>query len=290
MNYLPKDHLPKSVKDDSREKAQEALEHLKALYRHAKRVANGLTTMTERQQQGSLTRSEATVLGRMILANLRASARGELHYRPGRARLAQDTGYSERTVSKALAKLKDLNLIHAARYSKGGRVKAHGLATEWRSGGLDTLLSVLTSLGYRLGKSIADTVSEAVNWAREKLTKRHENKRQNDNPTGKLVPGTLVCKSNAVSGMANKNQDAEVCPPAESDTTLDGVAHRSEPASMSLPERIRFLAGQAAARIKASLGMAGPELVPMPPFLRGDGAVGLGVSFSLPKNRGKNCG
>lgn len=58
MRYIPKDHLPKSVRDDSREKAEEALEHLKALYRHAKRVANGLTTMTERQQQGALTRAE----------------------------------------------------------------------------------------------------------------------------------------------------------------------------------------------------------------------------------------
>jgi DNA-binding transcriptional ArsR family regulator len=251
MRYLPKDHLPKSVKDDSREKAQEALEHLKALYRHAKRVATSLTTVTERQQQGSLTRSEAAVLGRMILANLRASARGELHYRPGRARLAQETGYSERTVSKALAKLKDLDLIHAARYSKGGRVKAHGLVTEWRSGGLDGLLSVLKSLGYRLGKGIAETVSEAVNWAREKLTKRAENKQQNDNPTGKLVPGTLVCKPNDASGMVSADQDAEVPPPAHRQTLPTIREREQEPVSMSLPERIRFLAGQAAARIKA---------------------------------------
>lgn len=260
MRYIPKDHLPKSVRDDSREKAQEALEHLKALYRHAKRVANGLTTMTERQQQGALTRAEGAVLGRMILANLRASARGELHYRPGRARLAQDTGYSERTVSKALAKLKDFNLIQVARYSKGGRVKAHGLATEWRSGGLEELLSVLKSLGYRLGKAIAETVSEAVNWAREKLTKRHENRAEADIPTGKLVPGTLVCKPNAESGMANVDQDAEVCPSAENGTRPATAPHRPPDVRMSLQERIRFLARSTAARIKArhSLGLPSP--------------------------------
>lgn len=226
MTYHPKDHLPKSLRDDDRAKAQEAIEHLKALYRHAKRVANGLTTLTERQQQGGLTRSESAVLGRMVLANLRASARGELHFRPGRACLARDTGYSERTVSKALSRLKGPGLIEAARYSKGRRVKAHGLATEWRSGGLDRLLTVLSSLGYRLGKGISDTLTEAVNWAPAKLSKRHENKQENRIPTGKLVPGTLVCIPHAAPGIASVHRDAPFRPLRKAPCTRI-VAHTS---------------------------------------------------------------
>ena len=250
MTYHPKDHLPKSLRDDDRAKAKESIEHLKALYRHAKRVANGLTTLTERQQQGGLTRSEAAVLSRMVLANLRASARGELHYRPGRACLARDTGYSERTVSKALSRLKDLGLIEAARYSKGGRVKAHGLATEWRSGGLDRLLTVLSSLGYRLGKGISDTLTEAVNWARAKLSKRHENKQENSIPTGKLVPGTLICISNAAPGMASFHRDAPVPTHARSAAHPDRGANHPHRSQIPLPERIRFLARRAAHAIR----------------------------------------
>lgn len=286
MTYHPKDHLPKSLRDDDRAKAQEAIEHIKALYRHAKRVANGLTTLTERQQQGGLTRSEAAVLGRMVLANLRASARGELHYRPGRACLARDTGYSERTVSKALSRLKELGLIEAARYSKGGRVKAHGLATEWRSGGLDRLLTVLSSLGYRLGKGISDTLTEAVNWARAKLSKRHENKQENRIPTGKLVPGTLVCKPHAAPGMASVHRVAPVMTASTSALHPHHGPHQHRQAEMTLPERIRFLAKRAAHAIRTRQNV--PDLVPMPPFASGVGTVVSSLPFSLPKKSGGN--
>ena len=204
MTYTPHDHLPQSLRDDSQAKAEEAIEHLKALYAHASRVARGLATLIDRQRHGGLSRSEAAVLSRMVLANLRAAARGELHYRPGRAALARDTGYSERTVSKALTRLKSFGLIEAARYAKGGRIDKHGLATEWRSGGLDNLLVVLRGLGYRVEKSIAETVTEAVNWVRAKLSKHIENVQENPIPTRKSVPGTLVCNSKGNLDMAER--------------------------------------------------------------------------------------
>ncbi|MEM9966477.1 MAG: hypothetical protein AAF755_00105 [Pseudomonadota bacterium] len=277
MTYTPIDHLPKSVRDDSRAKTQESVEHLKALYAHAKRISRGLLTLTDRQSHGKLTRAEGAVLSRMVLANLRASARGQLHYHPGRAVLARDTGYSERTVSKALTRLKDLGLIEVARYAKGGRVHNHGLVTEWRSGGLDGLLEVLRNLGYRLGKSIADTVSEAVNWIRTKLSKRQENKDQGANPTGNLLPGTLVCNPKGTPEPSNGAPAASVgC--AESEP---------EPHGPSLDQRIRWLARRAAAAVRARHGLQEPEMVPMPQSGKLGGVAGRGLAFSLPKNPGR---
>lgn len=209
MSLNPKDHLPAYVRDDRND---EEIERLKGLYRQAKAVSKGLQTVLQRQRKGDLTRAEGEILSAMILQNLRACVRKELFYRPTRARLARDTGYSVRTVSKALTHFKELGLITVARYAKGGRLgdKGTGLATEFRSGRLKGFCEAMASLGYRLGKSLLAELRDLALWAEAQIE-----------PTGKKVPGTLVLNTKralkstkvALSEMAQRLRKGEAWVP-----------------------------------------------------------------------------
>ena len=153
--HTPTDQVPKHTEIARR----------RALYQQANRDARALRTLFDRQKTGGLTRCEGAVLSRMVLANMRATIRKERTYRPTRAGIAKDTGYSVRSVSRALSRLKALGVIRPARYAKGGRdPKGQGLSTEWVSGGIVDLAKTLHSLGYRLGKVIAARLNELGRW------------------------------------------------------------------------------------------------------------------------------
>ena len=182
LPYEPHDHLPKSLRDEHCLRRDEEVETRQDLYRHAKAAAGGVRAIVERQP-GPLTRSECAVLWIMVRQDLRACVRRERTYRPTREGIADETGFSVRTVSRALARLKDLRLIEVVRYAKGGRAgnKGHGLATEFRSGGLMDLEERLAALGYRVGK-LGRSIKAAARWAADRIRPK---------PTGTFCLGTM---------------------------------------------------------------------------------------------------
>lgn len=198
MSSSPIDHLPATLRDRDCIRLEEAIERRKALFRQARSVSAALRSITERQPQGQLTRAEGAILSQMLLQNLRACVRQERHYRPTRALLAKRTGYSERTVSKAIGRFKDLGLVVAQRYAKGGRLgdKGKGLATEFRSGCLQFLCDQLKALGYRLPKSLRCDLEDLARWAAlqvgQQPTAQQSDPRSKPEPTGKQVPGTML--------------------------------------------------------------------------------------------------
>lgn len=182
MTYHPKDHVPKCA-DKALALKEDEIARRKALFAQARRDKARLMAVLG-QRGGGLTRCEASVLGSMFIANVRATVRREATYRPTRAGLAKATNYSERSVSRALAKLKALGLIAPTRYAKGGRTRdGHGLSTEWASGNLANLLAVLKGLGYIVATAFANRLKELTNWARETFAKRRV--------TGTRCPGTM---------------------------------------------------------------------------------------------------
>lgn len=194
-HYEPVDHVLKSVRDSDCRRYQETIERRKTMFRQARGVASALHTITDRQPAGGLTRADGHILSMMVLQNLRACVRGERHYRPTRKVLARRSGYSERTVSAALTRLKSAGIVVAARYAKGGRLgdKGRGLATEWRSGCLQFLADQLAALGYRLPKSLRADLADLGRWAAEQVgeTTSMSSDAGRGEPTGKLLPGTL---------------------------------------------------------------------------------------------------
>lgn len=203
MSSMPIDHLPRSMSDQALRRRSDEIERRRAMFRQAKAVASALRTITDRQPGGQLTRAEAAILARIIRQNFCACVRKERHYRPTRAALAKHTGYSQRTVSKAIARLKEVGIIAVARYAKGGRLgdKGKGLATEFRSGCLQFIIEQLQALGYRLPKSLRDDLAGLARWAAAQVGEQTvmqsdapKPKSKPKKPTGKLVPGTIVLK------------------------------------------------------------------------------------------------
>ncbi|WP_128910793.1 hypothetical protein [Tropicibacter alexandrii] len=194
----PTDHLPKTLPDRTCIRREEEIERRKSLFRQAKATSTGLRTALDQQyKRGSLTRADHLILTLMIRQNLRACVRKELFYRPTRKGLARASGYSQRTVSTSLARLKAAGLVVAVRYAKGGRLgdKGHGLATEWRSGCLQLLPDQLAALGYRLSKSFIADLRDLAAWAAHQVGQHTETKADiilPAPPTGKKLPGTLV--------------------------------------------------------------------------------------------------
>lgn len=104
---MPFDHLSAYIRDADCQRRDEEIERRKALYRRAKGAASALRSLTDRQRHGKLTRADGMILSIMVLQNLRACTRRERFYIPSRAKLAAKSGYSERTVSQSLARLKE---------------------------------------------------------------------------------------------------------------------------------------------------------------------------------------
>lgn len=196
---VPTDHLPRSLSDQALRRRADEIERRKEMFRQARSVESALRTITDRQSGGQLTRGEAAILAKMIRQNLCACVRKERHYRPTRAMLAKQTGYSQRTVSKAITRFKEVGIIAVARYAKGGRLgdKGKGLATEFRSGCLQFIVEQLEALGYRLPKSLRDDLAGLGRWAAVQVgeaTTIKSDAPKPKKPTGKKVPGTLVLK------------------------------------------------------------------------------------------------
>lgn len=199
MLSMPFDHLSRSMSDQVLRRRADEIERRKEMFRQARSVESALRTITDRQPGGQLTRGEAAILAKMIRQNLCACVRKERHYRPTRAMLAKQTGYSQRTVSKAITRFKEAGIIAVARYAKGGRLgdKGKGLATEFRSGCLQFIVEQLEALGYRLPKSLRDDLASLGRWAAAQVgesTFIKSDAPKPKKPTGKKVPGTLVLK------------------------------------------------------------------------------------------------
>lgn len=196
----PVDHIPASMRDSDCLRYAEKVERQKSLFRQARGVATALRTITDRQR-GQLTRADGHVASLMVLQNLRACVRGELFYRPTRRGLAKETGYSERTISASLTRLRKAGIGVVARYGKGGRLghKGKGLSTEWRSGCLQFLCDQLAALGYRLPKGLRDDLNDWGAWAARQVGQQPEHTDQAE-PTGKQLPGTLVPLARAAPG------------------------------------------------------------------------------------------
>lgn len=195
MYSTPTDHLPKTIRDSDCRRRDEEIERRKSLFRQARAVASALRTITERQPKGQLTRADGAVLATMVLQNLRACVRKELIYRPTRRWMARQTGYSERTVSTSIGRLKGAKLAVVSRYAKGGRLgdRGKGLATEFRTGCLQFLCEQLEQLGYRVPKSLRDDLVDLAKWAAMQVgesTETHSDFLSAEKPIEKKVPGT----------------------------------------------------------------------------------------------------
>ena len=249
----PIDHLPASLRDRDCLKRAEEIERRKTLFRQARGVAMSLRSITDRQRGGRLTRADGHILSLLVLQNLRACVRRERHYRPTRAMLAKSSGYSERTVSASIGRLKAAGIIVVARYATGGRLgnKGTGLATEFRSGCLQFLAEQLDGLGYRLPKALRADLSDLAAWAAAQVgehTQPSEDTSPRPKPTGKKVPGTIVLLDRAspsVAGMAqvagpDRTASGRTLDPSErrrnaatvhckDDNRLDGTVDLSRP-------------------------------------------------------------
>ncbi|WBU51889.1 hypothetical protein [Paracoccus sp. SCSIO 75233] len=187
------------MSDKALRRRSDEIERRKAMFGQARAVESALRTITDRQPGGQLTRGEAAILAKMIRQNLCACVRKERHYRPTRAMLAKQTGYSQRTVSKAITRLKEVGIVAVARYAKGGRLgdKGKGLATEFRAGCLQFIVEQMEALGYHLPKSLRDDLASLGRWAAAQVgesTVIKSDTPKPKKPTGKKVPGTLVLK------------------------------------------------------------------------------------------------
>lgn len=294
----PTDHLPKTVRDRDCIRRDEEIERRKVLYRQARNVSAALRTVTDRQRGGQLTRADGAVLAQMILQNVRACVRKEHHYRPTRARVASLTGYSERTVSKSITRLKEAGLIVAQRYAKGGRLgnKGKGLATEFRSGCLQFLCDQMASLGYRLGKDLRSDITDLGNWAAVQVGQHTEIKAdapRKPKPTGNLVRGTVMYLDRA----APKSQtEAPVARTVKAKPAVD----RHPPTGSPRPSPILSnehattsgsvgLKRPALGRLSRMAVANGSQMVPMPRLASVGGTDDPTVLFSLPKNSGRGC-
>ncbi|WP_138468246.1 hypothetical protein [Poseidonocella sp. HB161398] len=287
MSSTPLDHLPKSLRDRDCIRLNEEVERRKSLFRQARAVSSGLRTIFERQAGGRLTRAEGAVFEVMVLQNLRACVRKERHYRPTRAMIARRTGYSERTVSKAIARFKEAGLVVVQRYAKGGRLgdKGHGLATEFRSGCMQFLGDQLAALGYRLPKGLRKDLMDLARWAAAQVGERTEpatDAPAKAAPTGKKVPGTIMPMDR---GTPSNPEPAPVSASAGHAETHgeERPALPPSPGGLHCNENDLGHARRAVAE-RAPLGRlarAALHLVPMPRFAQaGEAAVG-GYPFAL---------
>lgn len=324
MYAVPIDHLPQTVRDNDIIRREEEIERRKTLFRQARAVSTALRTITDRQTDGHLTKADGAVLAHMVLQNLRACVRKERIYRPTRKRLAKVTGYSQRTVSKSITRLKDAGVLVVSRYAKGGRQgnNGKGLATEFRSGCLQFLTDQLKALGYRVGVTLHSDLSELARWAAAQVGEHTEVKAdvsKQTEPTGNLVPGiicyrkeqgpkdkaTTVATSSATpepvaSGgicIRNEARAADGAPRAASAApaarSAQGyppgmAAHR--PATAEHPihgnqHKVSHKRSAASERPPVSK-LARSAMVPMPPFQSGVGTGDPIVLLSLPKIRG----
>jgi len=296
--FSPTDHLPQARSDRDLARGNAEIERRKGLFRQARNTAQAIRTLTDRQPAGSLTRAEAAILSEMVLQNLRACVRRDLSYRPTRKRLAKATGYSERTVSTAIARLKDAGVVVVARYAKGGRLgdKGRGLATEFRAGCLQFLADQLAGLGYRLPKSLRADLVDLGAWAAAQVgehTAPASDAPARAKPTGKKLPGTLYPSDRAApkgrteapvavvgfaengprpvgSGIARRSAP----PPAARTGHLPSTAQRVHQRNVGLerPDLGRL----------AGMALAAAGMVPMPPNRVREGVAERAVPFSLP--------
>lgn len=188
--YAPIDFLPKTCRDSDARKREAAIEALKSRYVKNRQVSAGLSASLKRQcLRGGLTRIEAEILSIKVRMNLNAAARGERTYIPTRRALANEVGCSDRTVTRAIARLVGLGLITPVRYQRGGRWHGKGLSTEFRTAEFGEILSVLRELGYRLGAGIRDAVSSAISWAKSAMSGKPDDQPSPQKKTSQKLPG-----------------------------------------------------------------------------------------------------
>lgn len=276
---VPNDHLPATLRDRDFTRRAEAIEALRADYRHARSISAGLRAITDQQSKGQLTRSAGFILAMMVRQNVRACARREATYRPTRRGLARLTGYSQRTVSTALSALKAAGLVVSFRYSMGGRQgdNGTGLATEWRAGCLQFLPEQLVALGYRLPKTMVEDLRDLAEWAARQVGERTGVERSCplQKPTGKKVPTTMVYEiskpSHLIAGAATALKQAPDCQRCAYPPTVARSQHVTDyrPGPDARVERARL--SKLAILAKFAGGRDVPRIsVPMP-----DGSVGV---------------
>ena len=220
----PVDHLRATMHDRDYHRKNDAIERNKAMYRQARGVSTALRTSMERQPKGGLTRADGAILSLMILQNLRACVRRQLFYCPTRARLAKLSGYSERTVSRAIARLIKAGLIVVARYAKGGRHgRGKGIATEFRSGCLQFLVEQMATLGYRLPKTLRADLTGLAAWAAVQCGEEPQHSTDTPSPvtkmsTGTQCPTTILPSERAVPIQPVKAADPQSEAPSSADT------------------------------------------------------------------------
>jgi len=300
----PRDHLPASLRDSDCRRRDDEKDRRRAMYMQAKAAGNALRTIV-RRQPGPLTKADADVLAEMIRRNLGACVLRRRLYCPTRARLARDTGYDVRTVSRALTKLKAAGVIVAARYASGGRLghRGRGLATEFRSGCLQFLAEQLAGLGYRLPKSLRDDLAGLARWAAHQVGESTEpapDSSRPEEPTGTKCPSTFVCSLDRASP---ETQDGDDPPdsPAPAPGCWPGIAEKREGHAAAVrpnPSATRVIypshctadgnhghiaMGRRPIRAGslASIALAHALAVPMPRPLGGVGVRGGALPFAL---------
>lgn len=232
----PFDHVPKTAPDHRR--YDEEIERRKAMFRQARTTASALRTITDRQR-GELSRADGHIMALMIQQNLRACVRREKHYRPTRRWLAEQSGYSERTASRSISRLKRAGIIVVSRYAQGGRVghTGKGLATEFRTGCLQFVADQLVGLGFKLPKGLREDLTDLAAWAADRTSQAATS--ATDMPptpvsTGTQCPGTLWISDSTPSGNSTDHETRKEYPDGRnSDTQRTGclrggdIAHGS---------------------------------------------------------------
>ncbi len=283
------DHLPQSVRDRDCIARDDEIERRKVLYREARAISAALRSVVDHRHGGKFTRAEGAVLAALIRGNLRACVRKELFYRPTRRALAKDTGYSERTVSRAIGSVTRAGLIVVARYAKGGRMgdKGKGISTEFRSGCLQFVAGQLAALGYRLPKSLKADLDGIGRWAADQVGEHppHVDAAKSAEPTGTKCPGIVMQEDRAAPGKPDVSPVSRVAgalatvedkPPAAPPGFYAAHCHENgKSGSGSVPRPP--LSGLA----RAAMPCPSADMVPMPLFGRERGFVVGGFLFAL---------
>lgn len=172
--YQIHDNLRPSMHDRDYARLNEAMERRKKSYNDVNEFSNTFKNCLLKQRAkltkrsgGTFTKAEILVLAEMLRYNLQAAVQKAPIYRPGRAKPARRLNLSERTVSRAFAKLRSLEMLVVHRYPQGGRdlKRNRGLVTEFATGYLHDVDTALEALGYKLPKPVKKDLADWAAWA-----------------------------------------------------------------------------------------------------------------------------